>query len=385
MRVLRLFPAVLLGLAFAGAASAQSPESFKASAEAQADTLIARYRADYAVPDAPALTLLGLDGSELVRPSTVRDLAVGITDFVGDNGQFRIPRAFAVEFAPGLLFFGRKLTLAKYQKHPVLYRLRISAATQRIEGSGTASSVAFAIRTSPIDGADLRTNGFIAHTAAPIALAVGRIDSVAEARADASRLRIRDSLTALHASPEEIRAAVREVPSAIYLRADQAAIDSLVGAFKLAADSARDDSWQRQALDLAVGLRLDASDSTGSDLKAGQVAAWLTYAGGVADWAQWVVGAKMASARDSVSGKYRVEASLATRWYAGSNRYKVFVDFQGTKTGDQDAEWLLASGTEINVLSRVWATASLGGGWGPETGDGKIRLKFGLRAAMPGR
>jgi hypothetical protein len=385
MRVLRLLPASILAWCTAGALAAQTSEDLKASAESQADSLVAKYRADYAVPDAPALTLLGLDGSELVRPSTVRDLAVGITDFVGDNGQFRIPRAFSVEFSPGLLFFGRTLTLAKYQKAPVLYRLRVSAATQRIEGSGTASGVAFAVRTSPIDGADLRTNGFIQRTAAPIALAVGRIDSVAEARADAARLALRDSLRAAGRSPAEIREAARQLPSAIYQRSDQQAIDSLVGAFKVAADSARDDSWQRQALDLAVGMRLDARDSTGTDLKVAQVAAWLTYAGGVADWAQWVVGAKMASARDSVSGKYRVEASLATRWYAGTNRYKVFVDFQGTKQGDDDAEWLLSSGTEINVFPRVWATASLGGGWGPEQGDGKVRLKFGLRAAMPGR
>lgn len=382
MRQRSLFYILGLMLGVSSNLPGQDSEALKKAAENGADTVIARYRADYAVPDAPALTMLNLDGSELARPSTVRDLAVGLSDFVGDGGSFRIPRTFSVEFSPGLLFFGRTLTLAKYQKAPVLYRLRISAATQRSESSGTASSVAFAVRTSPIDGADLRTNGFIQTSAAPIANAVGSIDSLAEARADRRRQVLSDSLRQAGVPAAEIRNAVRAVPTAIYTPDDQQTIDSLIESFKTAADSARDASWQKQSLDIAVGMRLDAQDSTGADLKMAQVALWLTYAGSIASWSQWVLGAKMATDRDSTSDKYDVQASLAARVYAGSNKYKVFVDFQGSKRGEDRIEWLLASGTEINVLPNVWAQASLGGGWGPENGDGRIRLKLGVKTAF---
>ncbi|MBI1928035.1 hypothetical protein HYR99_27805 [Candidatus Poribacteria bacterium] len=123
------------------------------------------YRVDFAVPDSPAFKVLGVDPSNTLRPSSVRELLVGTSDFMGKDGALTIPKNFAAEFAPILLIGGKNLTLRDYQKHPYLYRLRVSAATKREETAnqdvnqenGTPTELGLGLRVSIIDKSDPRT------------------------------------------------------------------------------------------------------------------------------------------------------------------------------------------------------------------------------------
>ena len=116
------------------------------------------HRMNYSVPDAPAFKLLDTDPSNVLKPTSVRELAIGLSDFLRSDNSIVLPQSFAVEFSPGLLIGGKTLTLAGYRKHPALYRTRLSIATNRPEDAAAATTVAFGIRVTQIDQSDLRTD-----------------------------------------------------------------------------------------------------------------------------------------------------------------------------------------------------------------------------------
>ena len=331
----------------------------------QPDSLIQKYRADYAVPDAPALTLLELDEGNLLRPSTVRELAVVVSDFTGSGGALQLPKAAAVEFSPGLLFLGRRLKLKQYQDHAAWYRLRVSVASRRQEGNGSPTSLAFGLRTSLKDGADLRdksTNPAFFEQASKIIARAQAIDVEAEDAAEA-------------------RGGINE--PIVYSPSQQRELDELTAKFKELNASVADTAWNRTAFDVAVGLRADAADSTGNDLSVQQLAAWLTYASGVGNWAQLIVGAKMASDRDSVTREFGVAGSAVTRFYGGTNKQKVYLDLQASKRADEDTEVVLSGGAEINVSSGLWVVLSAGTQWNGGASDGRFRARFAFKSGFP--
>ncbi len=89
------------------------------------------YKIDFAIPDAPAFKLLEVDQSAILRPQTVRDLAVVLDGFRGEGNAFVVPRQLGVEFSPGLLIGGGQLHLTDYAARKALYALRLSGATNR--------------------------------------------------------------------------------------------------------------------------------------------------------------------------------------------------------------------------------------------------------------
>lgn len=355
-RILRL-PTLALVVTIAAPAQAQLP--------IKPDSLIQKYRADYAVPDAPALTMLELDESALLRPSTVRELGVALSDFTGSGGGFQLPKAAAIEFSPGLLFFGRRLKLQDYQNKAAWYRLRVSVASRRVEGEGSPTRLAIAVRTSFKDAADLRDkkmNPAFFEAAEKIIARAQEIDADAEDAAAA-------------------RGGVNE--PVVYSPEQQRELDALIEAFKELNQSIADTAWNRTALDVAVGLRADAADSAGNDPSLQQLAAWLTYAGRVGGWGQVMFGTKLASERDSVTRDFGVAASLVSRFYAGTNTRKVYLELQGSKRAEEDAEFLFSGGAEASLITGVWAVLSAGTEWGGETDDGRFRARFSLKAGLP--
>ncbi|HCV43785.1 MAG TPA: hypothetical protein DGH68_09905, partial [Bacteroidetes bacterium] len=126
------------------------------TAGARPDSLQKSFRVDFAIPDAPAFTLLGSEPSNILRPTTVREFSVAFSDFVSNGSSLTIPRTFGVEFSPGLIISGPKLSLTDYRKLDWLYRLRVSAATQRNGNGNSSTDMALGVRTSVIDESDLR-------------------------------------------------------------------------------------------------------------------------------------------------------------------------------------------------------------------------------------
>jgi hypothetical protein len=328
------------------------------------DSLIQKYRADYAVPDAPALTMLELDESTLLRPSTVRELGVALSDFTGSGGGFQLPQAAAVEFSPGLLFFGRRLKLQDYQKKATLYRLRVSVASRRVEGEGSPTRLAVAVRTSFKDAADLRDKGMNPDFFKAVENIIAKAASIDAAAEDMAEER-----------------GINE--PVVYTPEQQRELDNLIQEFKKLNESIADTAWNRTALDVALGLRADAADSLGNDPSVQQLAAWLTYAGRVGGWGQFMFGTKVGSERDSITREFGVTASLVSRFYAGTNTRKVYFEVQGAKRAEEDSELLISGGAEAGLITGVWAVLSVGTEWDDEADDGRFRARFTLRAGLP--
>jgi hypothetical protein len=410
MRPARRLPrALALALAapvLAGAQTAATPGIAK------------QLQGDYAVPDAPALTLLDAGASRLLRPTSVKSLTAQLTSATGDFTF--IPRALAVEFSPGLLVRGERLSLAEYRANPFWYRLRLSLATRRGEGEGARARIAFALRTSLQDESDLRTNAEFER--AILALTRWERDSLRERElvrtqvlripvtqepTEAQRAQL-DSLVVerLH-RPADTTELVRSVRARLGLAgvaeltpAQRQELDrevglvtarllgsrDLVAAVKRAREAAL---WNAGVFDVAVGVVSSAADSTGRGTRLDGVAGWLTKGWAFLPHAQLLLGARGAYERDStdaaVATDLRATGDAVVRVYVGSNAYKVLGEAQATAQASSAPRWLANVGGELQLAEMLWLTASAGWQATGALGDGGIVSAFKIKLTPPGR
>ena len=313
------------------------------------------YKIDFAIPDAPAFKLLEVDQSAILRPQTVRDLAVVLDGFRGEGNAFVVPRQLGVEFSPGLLIGGGQLQLTDYAARKALYALRLSGATNR--DSLNHGQLAAGIRFSIVDEQDIRSKGG------------GGTDPVVTA--------FTQSILSVYRAAR-IRAGAPPAP--IILDEGERARVEAVG------DSIKrywaDTYWNASSLELALGARARTVDSLGHDPMLDEAAGWVTYASGLQGWGQLLLGAKLGASRDT-SDRFHAANTLAARLYVGSNALKGFVEGQQALASSTDARWLLNSGVELQVPNVGWINASAGYASPPSGGRGRIISSFEFKAAFP--
>ncbi|MEO8448434.1 MAG: hypothetical protein ABI647_01515 [Gemmatimonadota bacterium] len=309
------------------------------------DSIATRYKLDFAIPDAPAFTLLKRDQSSVLRPGTVREFAAQVSKFVSAEHGLSLPREFAVEFSPAMLIGGSTLSLSKYQRSPALYRLRLSAATERSSVGFTAASLG--LRVALIDKVDLRTDPAFLTATTELTTGVNRIfaDQVRERGPRPGMEITLDDLT-----PER-----------------KAAVEGLIEQQRKRVTERR---WNADILDVAMGSRGESTDTTGKSFKLTEYAAWLTYGKGFGGWGQLLLGARTSMARDSVSGNFKGVGSAGARLYAGTNKYKVFLEGEGELKA-RDNEWLLNGGGEARLITGGWIQFGAGVRW---VGSNKAEL-----------
>lgn len=322
------------------------------------DSLAASFEVDFAVPDAPAFELLGVDPSTAVRPSSVRAFATSLSDFTGGGELFHIPRAFAVEVSPALLIAGKRLTLAQYQNNPQLYRFRLSAATRRSE-AGSATQLALGMRVSLRDDADLRTNKEYIRDATDVATSINEIYVAARKRIGPPR----------GGTPAPI----------VLTETEREQVENILKPFR---DRYAQSAWNASAFDIAAGARASAQDSLGNGLRMDQYALWGTWAAGFGSWGQLLVGAHGGMLRDSVTAEFGTNGSLSARFYAGTNELKVFVEGQGSAAQHELPNWLLHAGGEARIIPRLWSNFSAGVQW-DEDRDARLVARFTVKTGTP--
>lgn len=306
---------------------------------------------DFAVPEAPALKLLDLDDSKLLRPASVKTLTAQLSSATGEANF--VPRAFAVEFSPLMLARGDKLSLAQYGANRYLYRLRLSAAAKRADGADARSRVAVALRLPLQDNSDLRTNKGYIDTL--LALTDWKRDSmvIAQLARAALRLPVTADLTA-----DQKKAIDLDVERQLTLRAERA--KQLTDSLKRMAQEAK---WNVDAFDVAVGMTASSQDSTGRRPRYDGAAAWATKGWRLAPHAQALVGLRGAYARDpedTVHTGLRRSGDAILRVYVGSNAYKALLEGQATGRQSSAPKWLANGGGELQVSSILWVTATVG-------------------------
>jgi len=327
-------------------------------AQQPTDSLAQQFEVDFAIPDAPALQLLQVDQGNILRPTTVRGFTAGLSNlFQEQGGALQVPNAFAIEAAPFLLARGPRLTLNQYRANQILYRTRVSAGAKRSASTGSLTGLALGLRMTLRDDADLRSDSVYIDSATAFAKAINdiRVNAI-------------------------IAAGPRQEPKYTQAQKDSlASLNEMVTSFVKRWEQTR---WNEDVFDVAAGLMAASSDSLGNDLKVGALAAWGTWGRGFGDWGQMLVGGRATLGHDDPTEERRLNGSLGTRFYAGTNAYKLFLEGQSTLESDASPEWLINAGGEARLVSRFWASFSAGVNW-EGSGNAHLTGRFTIKAAAP--
>ena len=313
------------------------------------------FSGNFAVPDAPAFRLLSTYPSKILRPSDVKDFAVGLSDFGGSDNVISL-KSFAVEFSPALLIRGKNLSLLDYQKRSWIYRTRLSAAIHRSDEGSKATKVAVGIRLSLIDDSDLRNNIDYISNATDIA---AKITDVYKA----ARIRV-GPYNPLKINPEE-----------------EKQIKEIISAFK---KNMENEKWNKRILEFAVAASATSSNSQGKNIKVDKIAGWSTYGHSFGTWGQLLIGLNFASEKDllNASDGFKTTGSLSTRFYIGRNQYKMFAEGQVSMKENIKSNYLFNGGGEINFFANIWLVFSAGAEYIGSTKKAdlvtNIKLKYGF-------
>lgn len=316
-----------------------------------------KLQGDFAVPEAPALTMLGVDASKLLRPSSVQALTSNLSSG-SDNFTF-IPRALAVEFSPALLLAGERLRIPEYQRKAALYRTRVSFASAR-DTLTKRSQFASAIRISLQDKSDLRMNKSFLRA----------IDSLTFLRVDSART-VNDALTkaaipriASQRTPVQ-RAAADSVTQLVAEQLRDSLGQAMTATIAAVKRAREDVQWNADVFDIALGWQGSSTDSTGSGTRGDGLSLWLTKGWGLWSAGQALVGLRGASERDTTH-KLRNTGDLVARLYVGGNHAKVLVESQATGKANTGPSWLVRGGAEFEAGGALWL--SLSAGWQADDG-----------------
>jgi hypothetical protein len=130
--------------------------SAKTSTTPVPDNLVGRV--DLAVPESPALTVLGLSLTHVIRPSNAKDLAASVLYGLDPRGN--VQSGIAVDTRPYMLARGSSLTLADYRNHRgkrALARIGVSFATAKGSSDEDRSTrFSLGVRWTPFDRGDFR-------------------------------------------------------------------------------------------------------------------------------------------------------------------------------------------------------------------------------------
>lgn len=317
-------------------------------------------RTDYAVPDAPAFKILNLDGSEIHRPTSVRDLAIAVSDFLKINNNITLPQQLALEFSPALLMGGKSLTITKYRENPWWYRARISIATAREEGSTTATKLAVGFRSTIVDKSDMRMDKKFIDEAENLAA------------------RINDYVFSLKDSATDETATIRQRPDV------QAEIAKFQEEFRRDyMEKWTEEKWNAHIDELAFAALFQSPDSTAEKLELQKLSAWFTSARGWGKSSQLLLGARASMKRQEFgSDKYDSKLTVSSRLYSGTNKAKVFAEIQLAAINNQRSEWLLNTGGEMLIKQGFWIEFSAGGAYNTAVKHTRLVTEFEIKYGL---
>ncbi|MBC8144017.1 MAG: hypothetical protein H7X80_00450 [bacterium] len=347
-----------------------------ATAQIDVQGLASKSRIDLAVPEAPAFMILGLSSSQVMRPGTLREIAITATDFFRSGDL--LPESFSTEFAPRLLADAGDLSLADYRSSAFLYRLRVSLATSSAD---SARHIALGLRVTLIDDTDLRTDDvFTDQLRAVSAENRARYKSILDHNAIADNQQLFAMLKSMLDLTQErvltteeqgdVSMAIRELDESVQhdivealwldlprnldgLRSMDSTIDRL-------RERRKKELWNNSMLELGFAARASSFDSTVGGLWFNAVGAWGTYALPVGSNGNLLIGANTTMRTDSLDDFNVLDASLATRFYWGMNEAKALVEVAANVVDAEYHKLSASAGGELNFLNGFWLEATAG-------------------------
>lgn len=124
----------------ASALHAQNPDSIT----------IDDYYVDFAVPDITAFSILDINSSDVVRPGNIKELAVGLQNYIDAEGNLK--PGLAIEIAPYRLMAKALKVRSAWEQNKSLKNLQISIGTA--QGDSSNLLAAWGINWTPVDRTD---------------------------------------------------------------------------------------------------------------------------------------------------------------------------------------------------------------------------------------
>jgi hypothetical protein len=319
----------------------------KADAVALGGIKTSDIKVDFAVPDIPAFRALGVDPTDILRPSDPKTLALMLAERASNLSV--VPSSFALEVAPFRLLYGRKLTVERYNAAPVFYNARLSVGSVRTGELGAGSDVAAGIRLTLINDADLLRDP------------VYRKGAV---RLLKQRNALVESCDAVFVTVEGVT--LDDIDTIPGLAERQSAYtDSVIAAtvdiargLKPLRDAAKERDWNRTVVDFAYAAKWSSPDSFTRNLALLSHTAWLYGTLRLNSASQGLFGATVAYAREDTT--WKLSGAIAARVYGGANNAKVFLQGQVKKAFVDTKVSLAASGgMEILFLGGNWLEFAL--------------------------
>jgi len=354
---------------------AQQKELFIKKADS---SILESVKLGFAVPDIPAFKALGLDPSNILRPSEAKDIALTFGSFRSE-GNFIIPKNLAVEVTPALMI-KPWFTLKQYQEKGFLRAItktRLSLGTSEDEETGF-SNLALGLRTSLLDKGDFRLDSELLKDKlyplqdAFVLKVSRRLDQI---KMEAGGLAKYDSIY----SREEQDSIVNVVQ-------DEIGRETLEAPYNQAIEDFKRQNWNAARMDFAYSLVLQSPDSLLGNVKVYKHLFWFVYAtrpGKNCKWAQLLFSIN--------NGVYRYQDQSYNdftanfRFYGGVNKLKGFIEAQYRNTDSPVSprlETLYAQiGVEANFFKGIWVhfgTGVLNG----LNGDAKSQILSNLNLSL---
>ncbi|MFH0988681.1 MAG: hypothetical protein V1799_01555 [bacterium] len=292
----------------------------------------AEARMNLAVPDAPAYKILDDNPSNILRPGTMQEVALLAAGFAQSGGV--LPKTFAVEVAPAMILYGSSLTLSQYRESPFLYRLRFSAASRRLDDNlgGTEASIGF--RMTLFDDADPRCDQKYLEQLSGIALKIVKD--------------VRATNTGFSGSSGRI-----QKDSSEQMKKYEDLVDRL-------RTERKDSLWNASVIEWGTAAKYHSPDSLIRGVRVGKYAGWLSASWPIGSYGQFLFGLSSTLERNASGRMDSSSFGMTARFYAGSNRLKMFGEVQIRSMSNSSSYQLVSLGGEMNVISSSWVEFSLG-------------------------
>ena len=292
---------------------------------------------DISIPDAPAFNIVQTDGDKILRPSSVRELAITISDFLEQSNDYIIPNTIGVELSPALLLEGSNLSINQYQKSPYLYRSRLSFAFNKDEEIKKIKG-AFGIRLSIIDDADLRCNKNYLRDATKLA---EEINQYVVAKYFPNNPALEDQKSGVLEYDSELKNIIERE------------YNKLINEYM-------DNDWNKQVLDIAYAFGIASMDSNYNNVKFFKHSLWVTYGDRISNWGQFLLGVNGNYGRDSVVNEFKTSGSVSGRMFMGVNYYKFYLEGVGNFSEGNIPIWGVNLGGEMKLLRNIWFNLKAG-------------------------
>jgi hypothetical protein len=302
---------------------------------------------DYYVPQSPAFKILGTDPDNILKPTSVRKVALSIGDYFYNSGSV-LPRDLSVELSPLLL--NGKASLNDYNKNKFLYRMRLSIGTSVNSEGGYA--IAEGLRFTIIDKTDLRTNtAFLKDITTTLGAAVDAEDKAIPAYIKENQL----TMTEI-----QFREAM-ENDSTLYQKLlvfeTRFIPDTIIQPESLAAlrDKYRNILWNKPIWDVGIATLQSSKDSLIKNLAFSQIGFWTTAGVPIGKNGQLLIGGKLGIVE---STKWQTTASIGSRYYYGSNNIKGFI-YGEYGYSDKVNSGVAGAGCQFNITNGLWGQFSI--------------------------